>query len=115
MKERLFISLFLIFINYTILVLLSYLLYSTFNLNDIGSWGLVSGFILLVCALPIHKITYFGGRGLGGVQSPEVPPDEHLHQKIHKQYEKETKIKPKHQDILTITGLAIIVISIFLI
>ena len=116
MRKTLLYSWMIIIMNYMILAVLSYLFNSTVNWTDIGAWGLVSGFLLLISALPIHKITYFGGRGLMGVQSPEIPPDEHLHEKVSKSYEaeKKNKIERKYQDIATIAGAVIIFISVIL-
>jgi hypothetical protein len=81
-------------------------------------WGLLTGIIMLIGALPLHKITYFGGRGIIDSQTPEIPPTEHLHHKIHKQYEKEQTNeidKKKIQDVLSIAGVLTIIVSIFLI
>lgn len=52
-----------------------------------GMWGLLTGFIKVIGALTLHKVIFFGGRGIKGSQTPEIPPDEHLHHKMHKQYE----------------------------
>ncbi|EDL66624.1 hypothetical protein BSG1_04690 [Bacillus sp. SG-1] len=106
----------IIIVNYMILAVLSYLFNSTVNWTDIGAWGLVTGFLLLISALPLHKIIYFGGKGIMGVQSPEIPPDEHLHEKFRKSYEaeKENKLERKYQDIATIAGAVIIFISLIL-
>ncbi|GAE44758.1 hypothetical protein [Mesobacillus boroniphilus] len=54
-----------------------------------------------------------------GVQSPEIPGDEHLHHKIHKQYEKEqigqNQAISQRLDVLTIAGISMIIIGVFLV
>lgn len=54
-----------------------------------------------------------------GVQSPEIPGDEHLHQKLQKIYEKERSDKnPKNQqrqDIFSIAGITIFLLSLFMV
>jgi hypothetical protein len=45
-----------------------------------------------------------------GSQSPEIPPDEHLHREIHKPNQTDRKF----QDTLAFAGLTVILISFFL-
>ncbi|MBS8263917.1 hypothetical protein DYI25_05640 [Mesobacillus boroniphilus] len=119
MLKILKVSFFLVVGSYTILLLFSYLLSGRLDASIIGMWGLLIGFSLLIAALPFHKIVFFGGRGIMGAQSPEIPHDEHLHHKVYKEYEKERKAEsPKtrqHQDVLSITGIAIILIAVFMV
>lgn len=118
-RKKLKISIIIVASNYILLAFLSFVSELKFDTDFIGKWGLLSGFLLLLGALPLYKMVYFGGRGIIGSQSPEIPPDEHLHQKLHNQYEKENKSKikkdSKHQDVLTISGITIILISLFMI
>lgn len=115
--NKVIIALIIAVADYILLLILSLIFYSEIEADFIGMWGLITGFIMLIGALPLHKITYFGGRGIMGSQTPEIPPDEHLHHKIHKQYEKEQKNEidknKKFQDVLTIAGVLIIIVSIF--
>ncbi|GAM12356.1 hypothetical protein [Mesobacillus selenatarsenatis] len=119
MKRSLKLSFYIVIGSYAALFLILFLMIGKFDGNMVGIWGLILGFILLFAALPFHKLVYFGGRGLMGVQAPEIPGDEHLHHKIHKQYEKEQIVKnqgsSQRQDILTIAGISIILIAVFLI
>jgi hypothetical protein len=118
--RRLKLSFYIVGGSYAALFLILFLMIGKFDGNMVGIWGLILGFILLFAALPFHKLVYFGGRGLMGVQSPEIPGDEHLHHKIHKQYEKEQsgqnpKAASQRQDVLTIAGISIILIAVFLV
>ncbi|MBT2695689.1 hypothetical protein [Bacillus sp. ISL-55] len=119
MKKRLKLSFYIVAGSYTALFLISFLMLGKFDGNMVGICGFILGFILLFAALPFHKLVYFGGRGLMGVQSPEIPGDEHLHHKIHKQYEKEqigqNQGSSQRQDVLTIAGISIILIAVFLV
>ena len=119
MKRRLKLSFYIVVSSYAALSLILFIMIGKFNANMVGMWGLILGFILLIAALPFHKIIYFGGRGLMGVQSPEIPGDEHLHHKLHKQYEKEqigeNRGNSYRRDVLTISGISIILIAVFLV
>lgn len=116
--KKIKISLMIVILNYLFLIVLSYLFTSKIELAFIGVWGLLAGFICLIGALPLYKILYFGGRGIAGTQSPQIPYDEHLDQKVHRQYEKEERDKSgknrAYQDILTIAGIMIVLIAIFI-
>jgi len=85
------LSVILILGTYFFLTILSFLMFTTMDTDFIGEWGLLSGFLLLLVALPLHKLTYFGGRGIVGSQSPEIPSDEPLHQKLHQEFENGNK------------------------
>ncbi|WP_167834059.1 hypothetical protein [Mesobacillus selenatarsenatis] len=119
MLEKFKISFFIVVGSYALLVLASYLFNGEFDTSIIGMWGLILGLLMLIAALPLHKIVFFGGRGIMGVQSPEIPGDEHLHNKIHKSYEKEHKeeisINRPLQDVLSLAGIIIILISLFMV
>ncbi|WP_102262553.1 hypothetical protein [Mesobacillus jeotgali] len=119
MMKRLKLSFYIVVGSYTTLILISFLMIGNFDGTKVGVWGFILGFILLFTALPFHKIIYFGGRGLMGVQSAEIPGDEHLHHKIHKQYEKEqigqNQGSSQRQDVLTIAGISVIIIAVFLV
>jgi len=119
MLNKLKISFFIVIGCYAIVGLVSFLIIGKIDSSIIGLWGLLFGSLLLVAAFPLYKMVFFGGRGIMGVQSPEIPGDEHLHQKIHKSYERENKDEvskyQRHQDIVTISGITIILISIFII
>lgn len=116
MMGRLKLSFYIVVGSYAALFLILFLMIGKFDGNMVGIWGLILGFILLFAALPFHKLVYFGGRG----QSPEIPGDEHLHHKIHKQYKKEQigqnpKAASQRKDVLTIAGISIILIAVFLV
>ncbi|MRH43544.1 hypothetical protein GH741_12725 [Aquibacillus halophilus] len=119
MRKIIQVSLTIVVFNYVLLTVLSFVFTSNFELDFIGKWGLLSGFLLLIGALPFFKVAYFGGRGIMGVQTPEIPPDEHLHHKVHSQHEKENEKEieknRKYQDMLTIAGITIIVLSILMV
>lgn len=119
MMGRLKLSFYIVVGSYAALFLILFLMIGKFDGNMVGIWGLILGFILLFAALPFHKIVYFGGRGLMGAQSPEIPGDEHLYHKIHKQYDKEqigqNQGSSQRQDVLTIAGISIILIAVFLV
>jgi hypothetical protein len=119
MKRRLKLSLYIVVGSYAAFSLILFLMIGKFDKSIVGMWGLLLGFILLIAALPFHKIIYFGGRGLMGVQSPEIPGDEHLHHKIHQQSEKEqigqNQGSSQREDVLTIAGITIILIAVFLV
>jgi hypothetical protein len=118
MRKKLQISASMVASTYVILSALSFFSYSEFDQDFIGVLGFFIGFLLLFLALPYWKIVYFRGRGISGIQSPETPPDEHLHHQLHLQYEKENKRllekNRTYHDVLTIAGLSIIFISLFL-
>ena len=119
MMRMLKLSFYIVVGSYTTLFLISFLMIGKFDGTKVGVWGFILGFILLFTALPFHKIIYFGGRGLLGVQSHVIPGDEHLHHKIHKLYEKEqigqNQGSSQRQDVLTIAGISIILIAVFLV
>ena len=118
MLKVLKISFLLVIVSYMLLLLFCYLFIGRLDGGIIGMWGLLLGFLLLFAALPFHKIVFFGGRGVMGVQSPEIPHDEHLHYKIHKEYEKERRANTRTkrwQDIFSIAGIIIILISVFMV
>lgn len=119
MKRRLKHSFYIVVCSYAAFSLILFLMIGKVDASIVGMWGLLLGFLLLIAALPFHKIIYFGGRGLMGVQSPEIPADEHMHHKIHKQYEKEqvgqNQGSSQRQDVLTIAGITIILIAVFLV
>ncbi|ESU33342.1 hypothetical protein G3A_06585 [Bacillus sp. 17376] len=119
MSRRLKLSFYIVVSSYAALSLIVFLMTGKLDGSMVGTWGLLLGFLLLIAALPFHKIFYFGGRGLMGVQSPEIPGDEHLHHKIHKQYEKEqigqNQAISQRLDVLTIAGISMIIIGVFLV
>jgi hypothetical protein len=100
----------LVFVIFVFLTLLTFVFNGTFHHEFLGKWGALSGFLLLLAALPFHSIVFFGGRGAMGSQSPEIPPDEHLNREIHKHNQTDRKF----QDVLAFAGLTVILISFFL-
>lgn len=116
LRKRLPYSLLIVFVSYVILMVLSFVFNSGVDRSFLGKWGLLTGFIFLLLALPLHRVTFFGGRGVMGVQTPEISPDEHLHQKLHQQSEREQSHKHrKNQDVCTLSGIFITVIAMFLV
>ena len=114
MLKRIQWILIIISLNYLLLIVLSFLFNSGISMRFLGNWGLLTGFILLVSALPLHKVVYYGGRGVAGSQTPEIPPDEHLHEKAQKQSEKPMNFS-RFQDSFTISGIIVLVISFLII
>ncbi|WP_138416374.1 hypothetical protein [Aquibacillus sediminis] len=114
MHKKLSYSIGIVAVLFLLLIVASILVQSTIAASFIGKWGLLLGFALLLVALPLYKVIYFGGRGLVGSQTPEIPADEHLHQQTHRYYEKDRKPN-LYQDVCTIAGILMIVISIFIV
>ncbi|RSD28692.1 hypothetical protein [Mesobacillus subterraneus] len=116
MKRKLVLSFLIVISIYTTISILSFILLSQIDRDFIGMGGLLAGFLLLISILPLWKIIYFGGRGMMGVQSHILPPDEHLHQKLHQHVKEENRSKNerKMDDILTISGGIVILISLFM-
>ncbi|WP_233143879.1 hypothetical protein [Lottiidibacillus patelloidae] len=114
MLKKFQLSCVLVLSTYILLALLSFVANGKFDIEFLGKWGLLSGFLLLIGTLPFFKTTYFGGRGLMGSQTPEIPPDEHLNNNIHQLNEKIIEKDKRYQDVLTLAGIVIIVLSLIM-
>ncbi|WP_121612905.1 hypothetical protein [Mesobacillus foraminis] len=110
--KRILVSGVIVFGIYLMIMVTGFILNKGIDYDFIGNYGLLAGLIILIAVLPIHKIFYFGGRGIQGTHNPELFSDESLYKKVHDLHENEYKtIIDKWQTELTISGLATILIA----
>ena len=114
MLKKLKISILMVACIYILISILSVIVHSKVDADFIGKWGLVSGFILLITAVPLFKIVFYGG----SVHKSALPYDEQMRQKAlqqyEKEYEKDSEKNSRIQDIFAIAGIILIVLSIFI-
>lgn len=104
------------FIVFCLLVLISVVFTSSINRDVIGMGGLAAGFILLLPSVKLHRLLFFGSRA----DQTEIFPDEHLQHQLYKQIEQEERNKGERKantifDALGYSGMALIIISLFVI
>ncbi|MBA2176060.1 hypothetical protein H0266_14280 [Halobacillus locisalis] len=114
MLKRMQSILLIVSLNYLLLTVLSLIFNSRISMEFLGNWGLLTGLVILISALPLHKVVYYGGRGMAGSQTPEIPPDEHIHEKVKKKSKRSGDFN-RFQDSLTISGVIVLVISFMII
>jgi hypothetical protein len=110
MKSKWFIALIIPIIIFVLLFLASVLFKSGIDFAFIGTTGFLVGLIVLIASLSFTKIIQFGTRAS---QAEWIFPDEHLVDKVQKQYGKKEKLHSSDQ--FLIAGIIIIVVSIFFI
>ncbi len=112
--KRIMVSGVIVFGIYLMIMVTGFILNKGIDYNFIGHYGLLAGLIILIAVLPIHKIIYFGGRGMQGTHNNfEIFSDESFHKKVHDLHENEYKtIIDKWRTELTISGLATILIAL---
>ncbi|MBT2640347.1 hypothetical protein [Bacillus sp. ISL-39] len=104
------------FIVFCLLILISVIFTSSIDRDVIGMGGLAAGFILILPSIKIHRLLIFGSRA----DQTEMFPDEHLQHKLYKQIEQEERNKGDSKtntviDSLGYSGMALIIISLFVI
>lgn len=104
------------FIVFCLLILISVTFTSSINRDVIGMGGLAAGLIFLLPSVKLHRLLFFGSRA----DQPEIFPDDHLQHKLYKQIEHEEQYKGERKintifDALGYSGMALIIISLFVI
>lgn len=117
MMKKLKFVLVISLIVFSLLVLISFIFTSGINRDVIGFGGIITGFILLLPSVKIHRLIFFGSRAN---QAEIIFPDEHLEHKIYKQIEKEERFEKEGKtktilDALGYSGIVLIVISLFVV
>ncbi|MBT2759019.1 hypothetical protein J7E71_24415 [Mesobacillus foraminis] len=103
----------IVFGIYLMIMVTGFILNKGIDYNFIGNYGLLAGLIILIAVLPIHKIIYFGGRGIQGTHNLDLFSDESLHKKVNDLHKNEYEtIIDKWRTELTISGLATILIAL---
>ncbi|MFS0635949.1 hypothetical protein AB1K84_08585 [Mesobacillus foraminis] len=111
--KRILVSGVIVFGIYLMIMVTGFIFNKGIDYIFIGHYGLLAGLLVLIAVLPIHKIIYFGGRGIQGTHNLDLFSDESLHKKVHDLHENEYKtIIDKWRTELTISGLATILIAL---
>ncbi|WP_407270750.1 hypothetical protein [Radiobacillus sp. PE A8.2] len=90
---------------------------SSLNRHVIGVAGIIVGFILILPAIKIHRLIFFASRAN---HADVIFPDEHLQQKMYKEYEKKENENTNSESKLVIdslgySGLLIMIVCIFIV
>ncbi len=100
---------------YIIIMLVSFLIYKKVDVDIIKKWGFGFSLLLFLGSFPLYKSTYHGGKVANSTYSAYIPADEHLHHKLHKDYEQTTRGKGSIlQKSFIMSAAFILLVTIFL-
>ncbi|MFA9556413.1 hypothetical protein ACERII_03765 [Evansella sp. AB-rgal1] len=92
---------------YVLIALISILYTNTFDLEIIKMWGFGVTLLLFFGSFPFYQTVYHAGKVSNPTYTVHIPPDEHLHDKVQKEYENTKKRKEGNVQGILISSAAI--------